>query len=81
MWYNNDSISNQGGMNMPSKLPNFSVRLSEDILDKMRYIADFNSRSINKELEWLAKSHIKSFELEHGVISEKDIVLSKAKSR
>ncbi|MGF6990389.1 hypothetical protein M2150_001650 [Lachnospiraceae bacterium PM6-15] len=54
---------------MASKLPQFTVRTSDDVLYKVRYIAEYNGRSANKEVEQLIKKHISAFEKEHGEIS------------
>ncbi|WRS27825.1 Arc family DNA-binding protein [Oscillospiraceae bacterium MB08-C2-2] len=53
---------------MPSNLPQFTLRISLSLLDKLRYIANQNSRSANKEMEMLIKNHIAEFEKEHGEI-------------
>lgn len=53
---------------MPSKLPKFSLRIDMQTLEKLRYIADNNFRTINKELEMLVKKHIEEYEKEHGPI-------------
>lgn len=53
---------------MASKLPMFGFRTQRDILDKLSYIAEYNGRSANKELEMLLKKYITQFEDEHGEI-------------
>ena len=53
---------------MPSKLPKFTMRTNQETLDKLRFIAEFNFRTINKELEAIVSNHIKDFEKEHGPI-------------
>jgi len=63
---------------MPSNKPKFTLRVDKKTLDKLRYIADNNFRTINKELEMLIKMHIDSFEKRHGSIKnyeEKTIFL------
>lgn len=52
---------------MPSS-GSFLLRLNPDTLEKLRLIAQKNSRSINKELEYLVNRHIESYEKEHGGI-------------
>lgn len=37
-------------------------------LDKLKYIAEYNARSSNKEIEFLITQHIKNFEEIHGEI-------------
>lgn len=53
---------------MPSLLPRFTFRTDAETLKKLRYIADSNFRTTNRELERLVKEYIISFEDAHGVI-------------
>jgi len=53
---------------MPSNLPQFTLRINLDLLEKLRYVAKQNSRSATKEIEMLIKKHIAEFEQEHGDI-------------
>jgi hypothetical protein len=55
---------------MPSNLPQFTIRVSLNLLMKLRYIAKFNSRSANREVEMLIKTHVAEFERLHGEIAE-----------
>ena len=48
---------------------NFNLRTDAEILKKFRYVADYNGRSANRELEVLMKKHISEFEKEHGKIT------------
>lgn len=50
------------------KNPHFAVRIPKEKLDKLKYIAQFNARSANKEIEFLVTKHIELFEKEHGTI-------------
>ena len=47
----------------------FTLRTDSEILKKFRYVADYNGRSANRELEVLMKKHIAEFEKEHGKIT------------
>ena len=47
----------------------FTLRTDVEILKKFRYVADYNARSANRELEVLMKKHIAEFEKEHGTIT------------
>lgn len=51
---------------MPSKLPRFTIRTEQEVLDKINYIASQNERSSNNEIVYLIKQHIKEYETEHG---------------
>jgi hypothetical protein len=46
----------------------FTLRLDEDLLDKLHYAAEYNARSSNAQIEFLVKRFIEAFEDEHGVI-------------
>lgn len=52
----------------------FTLRIPKELLLKLGYIADYNGRTKNKELEQMIQSRIKSFEGKHEPISiaEKD---------
>jgi len=47
----------------------FTLRTNAEILKKFHYVADYNGRSANRELEVLIKKHIAEFEKEHGKIT------------
>ncbi|MBQ8228612.1 MAG: Arc family DNA-binding protein [Clostridia bacterium] len=49
--------------------PPFSLRVSEDLLDKIKYIAENNKRSANKEIEFALEQYVKKFETENGKIN------------
>lgn len=53
---------------MPSVLPKFTLRTDRITLEKFRYIADNDFRTVNKELEMLMQERIREFEAEHGPI-------------
>ncbi|CCL51291.1 TPA: Arc family DNA-binding protein [Clostridioides difficile] len=50
------------------KNPHFAIRIPKEKLDKLKYIAEYNARSANKEIEFLVTKHIEMFEKEHGSI-------------
>ncbi|MDE6251710.1 MAG: Arc family DNA-binding protein [Lachnospiraceae bacterium] len=54
---------------MLTNIAKFTVRTYGEILKKFRYVADYNGRSANRELEVLMKKHIAEFEKEHGKIT------------
>ena len=47
----------------------FTVRISDELLNKLTYIAEKNSRSPNKEFEQLIKQDIFEFEQKYGTIN------------
>lgn len=46
----------------------FTFRTSRETIDKIKYIADSNGRSTNKEIEQLVLKAIKDYETENGEI-------------
>ena len=46
---------------MPSNLPRYTLRIPKIYLDKIRYIAEENGRSANKEIELMIKQRIKNY--------------------
>ena len=53
---------------MKDNLPRYTLRVSQVLLDKLAYIAEYEGRTKNKELEQLIKKRIAEFESEHGTI-------------
>ena len=54
---------------MASSLPIFSLRIQEELLSKVRAIADKNKRSANKEIEFVLTSYVEEYEKQNGPIS------------
>ncbi len=46
----------------------FSLRVSENLLDKIKIIAQENKRSANKEIEFALTQYVKKYEAENGKI-------------
>ena len=46
----------------------YTLRVDQELLDKMAYIAEYEGRSKNKELEQMIKKRIADFESVHGKI-------------
>lgn len=53
---------------MKDNLPRYTLRIPQVLLDKLAYIADYEGRTKNKEIEQLIKKRIAEFEKEHGTI-------------
>ena len=53
---------------MKDNLPRYTLRVSQVMLDKLGYIAEYEGRTKNKELEQLIKKRISEFEETHGRI-------------
>ena len=53
---------------MSDNLPRYTLRIPREKLNKIRFIADYNGRSANKEIERLIDEHISKFAELHGAI-------------
>ena len=53
---------------MKDELPRYTLRVPQSLLDKLGYIAEYEGRTKNKELEQLIKKRIAEFETLHGRI-------------
>jgi len=45
-----------------------SIRIEEDMLKKLGYVADYEGRSLNSHVLVLIRENIKGFEAKHGAI-------------
>lgn len=54
---------------MRSELLKFTLRTDAELLKKFRFVADYNARSANREIEVLMKKHVDEFEKKHGKIT------------
>lgn len=46
----------------------YTLRVSPELLEKLGYIAEYEGRTKNRELEQMIKKRISDFEKEHGEI-------------
>lgn len=53
---------------MSSDTAKFTLRIESELLKKFRFVAEYNARSANRELEVLMKEHISEFEKIYGKI-------------
>ncbi len=51
----------------------FSLRTSQHLIDKIGYIAKYNGRTKNKEIEMVLRRHVAAFEKEQGKITEQQL--------
>ena len=65
---------------MPSDLPQYTLRISQNAMDKLKYIAERSGRSANKEIERLILAHIERWEREHGPITFDDGFVPRSRS-
>ena len=54
---------------MQNNLPRYTLRISQELLDKIGYIAEYEGRTKNREIEQLIKKRIAEFEALHGEIT------------
>lgn len=59
--------------NAPHKNPQYALRIPTSTMDKLKYIAEYNGRSANKEIEQLIIRHIAAFEQKHGQIPAEEL--------
>lgn len=55
---------------MKDNFPRYTLRIPQVLLDKIGYIADYEGRTKNKEIEQLIKKRIAEFEAQHGEIHD-----------
>ena len=57
----------------------YPLRIDEELMEKLKYIANENSRSVNREIEFAIKKLVKEYEEENNIDISK--VLEKDKDR
>lgn len=50
-------------------IKSLSIRIDENMLDKLHVVADYEGRSANSEVIILIRNEIEKFEREHGEIN------------
>ena len=53
---------------MPTTKPQLKTYTDEETVKKFSFIAEKESRSVSKELEYITKQKIQNYEKEHGEI-------------
>lgn len=53
---------------MNNNLSRYTLRISKQLLDKFGYVAEYEGRTKNKELEQMIKKRVAEFEKENGKI-------------
>ncbi|HBF4438671.1 Arc-like DNA binding domain [Clostridioides difficile] len=53
---------------MSTSLPKYTLRINRVLLEKIKYIAESEGRSANKEIEQIIKKHIEDYEQIKGEI-------------
>lgn len=57
---------------MKKNYPRFTLRVSQELLSKISYIAEANSRTKNREIEMIIKRYISDYERLYGKISTEE---------
>lgn len=50
----------------------YPLRVDKSVMDKFKFVAKFNGRSVNKEIEILMRSAVQKYESDHGLIQLPD---------
>ncbi len=58
---------------MEDKLLRYTLRVDRELFRKFRYVAEYEGRSANKEIEQFLKRHVAKFEEKHGPIEVESI--------
>lgn len=60
---------------MGNYYPPFSLRIADELVDKIKELAIIHKRSANKEIEFILESYVEAYEKENGEIEipEKDL--------
>lgn len=58
---------------MENVLLKYTLRMDEELVQKMKVIAEDERRSLNREFEYIIKLSVKHFENKHGKITREDL--------
>lgn len=47
----------------------YPLRIEKEVMDQVRILAKENGRSLNKQIEYLLRQYLASYEKEHGPIA------------
>lgn len=62
---------------MPSDLPRLTVRMEQELIDKINVIAKKENRSTNQQITYIIKKYIEQYEQENGRINTPGVSVSK----
>ncbi len=57
---------------MEDRLLRYTLRIDRELFSKFRYVAEYEGRSANKEIEQMIKTRVQVFENKHGKITEQN---------
>lgn len=55
----------------------YPLRIDDDLMDKVRKIAEKEDRPVSRQLERIIKQYVEQYEKEHGRISGQGVSVSK----
>lgn len=55
---------------MKNDLARYTMRVERDLLSKFYYVAQYEGRTANKQLERIIKRHVAAFEKKNGEITD-----------
>lgn len=55
---------------MEPKQAKFTIRVNSELLKKFHFVAEYNARSANREIEVIMREHVKAFERIYGRIEQ-----------
>lgn len=62
---------------MPSNLPRLTVRMEQELIDKINKIAEKENRSTNQQITYIMKKYIEQYEREHGRTNNPGVSVTK----
>lgn len=62
---------------MPSNLPRLTVRMEQELIDKINKVAEKENRSVNQQITYVVKKYIEQYEKENGHINNQGVSISK----
>ncbi len=62
---------------MPSNLPRLTLRMEQELIDKINKLAEQENRSVNQQITYIVKKYIEQYEKENGRINESGVSISK----
>jgi len=57
---------------MDGTIVRYTLRVDRELFRKFRYVADYDGRSANRDIEQYMKQRVREFEEKHGEIREGD---------
>lgn len=62
---------------MPSDLPRLTVRMEQELIDKINMIAKKENRSTNQQINYILKKYVEQYEQENGHINSAELSVTK----